>query len=210
MRMLTIGLMAALATMAAAPSAEAAVLEFSCITPNAAAECAAGESQFAVEVIAGSGDQVGFVFTNVGANASSITDVYFDDGTLLGIASIASSPGVTFTQLASPRNLPGGASISPAFETTADFSADSSPPVQPSGVNPGESLTIYFNLQGGGTLADVLAELADGRLRIGIHGQGFANGGSASFVNVPLPEPGSLALLAAAAGLAALRRRARS
>ncbi len=38
---------------------------------------------------------------------------------------------------------------------------------------------------GGMTVADVLQDLADGTLRIGIHVQGYASGGSESLVNVP-------------------------
>ena len=80
--------------------------------------------------------------------------------------------------------------------------------MQPNGVNPGEMVTIIFNLQSGGSLQDVLDELSDGRLRIGIHVQGYASGGSEAFVNTPLPEPGTLALLGAGLlGLALAGRR---
>ena len=67
---------------------------------------------------------------------------------------------------------------------------------------------ITFDLQNGGTLQDVLDDLADGRLRIGLHAQGFAGGGSESFVNTPLPEPSAGSLLVGAAlAFAALRKR---
>lgn len=154
------------------------------------------------------GSQVSFTFTNAGPSAASITDIYFDDGTLLGIASIANGSGVSFSMPATPGNLPAGNNASPAFVATAGFTADSLPPVQPNGVNPGETVAIVFDLLSGGSLADVLAELADGRLRIGLHVQGFASSGSESFVNTPLPEPGALALLALAVAALALRRRA--
>ena len=174
------------------------------ITANNVANAGTGQTQLTVEVIELGGNRVAFRFNNSGPFASSITDTYFDDGTLLGIASITSSSGVVYQQNAKPSDLPGGASISPAFETTAGFSADSDPPVQPNGVNPGEWLEIVFNLQSGGTYADVIHELnlglglapgsdPEGTLRIGIHVQGFANGGSESFINggvVPEPATG--------------------
>jgi hypothetical protein len=199
----------------AAPAYAGLILGFDNVTSNSAADVATGEAQLFVEVNDLGGNQVSFRFFNTGPNASSITDVYFDDGTLLGIASISDSGGgVAFSQGASPGNLPGGATIN--FNTSAGFSADSDPPVQPNGVNPGEWLTIVFNLINGQTYADTINALnlslaspgtdVFGGLRIGIHVQGFAGGGSESFVNNgpprQVPEPGSLALLGA--GLLAL------
>ena len=66
-------------------------------------------------------------------------------------------------------------------------------PAQPNGVNPGESLGIVFDLIGGQAFADTIAALADGGLRIGIHVQGFEDGGSESFVNNGPTEPGTIA-----------------
>ncbi|MBX9793296.1 MAG: hypothetical protein K2Y02_03245 [Burkholderiaceae bacterium] len=98
-----------------ATSAQAAMTsyEFGCITPGLTTECAAGAAQFFVEVYDPSSasiaaNQVLFKFRNVGPAASSITDVYFDDGTLLGIANVLNHGGVDFSQGASPANLPGG------------------------------------------------------------------------------------------------------
>jgi hypothetical protein len=68
-------------------------------------------------------------------------------------------------------------------------------------------LGIVFDLQGGGTFADILAELTNGDLRIGLHVQGFTGGGSESFVNNPIPEPTTALLFGLGlAGLAARRR----
>ena len=204
--------------------AQAVTFGFYNITGNNADDAAIGEAQLFVDVTDPSGEenllatQALFTFRNIGPDDSSICDVYFDDGTLLGIASIDnSSLGVSFSQDADPGNLPGGNTVSPVFETSTEpffampLSADSDPRVQPNGVNPEEYLGILFDLQSDGTFADVLTELQDATLRIGIHVQGFAliegeeEEGSESFINtdeegfIPphsVPEPATMVLLA--------------
>jgi len=190
---------------------------FDNITNNIAGDAAIGEAQLFVEVTA-VGGQVLFTFTNTGPLASSICDVYFDDGVLLSIAGlidadegVGGDAGVDFTQLASPGNLPGANNASPPFVTTLGFSADSDPPVQPMGVNPGESLGILFDLQGGKVYSEVLDDLEDGTLRIGIHVQGFATGGSESFVNNGvIPAPGAILLGGIGVALVGWLRRRRT
>ncbi len=182
-----------------ASPAWAVLYGFQNITGNNSTNAAIGESQLFVDVTA-SGSAALFTFSNTGPLASSITDVYFDDGALLRIASLINNTSggvqVKFSTGASPRDLPGGNSIDPKFDTTEPnkwFAADSdsgNPGVMVNGVNPGETLGVVFSLDSGKGLSDVLADLADGGLRIGIHVQGFANGGSESFVNNnPVPEP---------------------
>ncbi|MBE0534952.1 MAG: hypothetical protein IH624_04720 [Phycisphaerae bacterium] len=174
---------------------------FECISNNKAADAAIGEAQLFVDVSDYGSGQVLFTFRNTGPSASSITAVYFDDGTLLGIASIINGSGVKFSQGATPGNLTGGNAI--GFNTTAGFLADSDSPVQPNGVNPEEQLGIVFNLVADQKYSDVLSALelglaqggVDGSLRIGIRVQGFDGGGSESFVNGPsIPAPGALLL----------------
>ena len=197
----------------AAPASAGPIYTFSCITNNGPGDCAAGEAQLSMEV---SDDGVGFVgftfFNDVGV-ASSIADIYFDDGTLLGISSIVDSgAGVAFSSPASPGNLPAGNDASPQFETTANFSADSDSPVLSNGVNSStEWVKIMFSLQSGGTYQHVIDELANGKLRVGLHVQGFEGTNmSESFINnpTPVPEPGTLVLLGAGLTcLASVRRR---
>lgn len=75
------------------PVAQGAVTYgFEAITNNNAADVGIGESQLAVEVFDRSGLAI-FKFTNVGRQASSITDIYFDDE--LGLLSRFARPGPT-------------------------------------------------------------------------------------------------------------------
>lgn len=207
-----------------ASPASALILSFENISANSVGDAAIGEAQLFVDITDPGSNRVSFRFFNTGPLASSITDVYFDDGTLLGIAQlidaddgIGGDAGVDFSQGASPPNLPAANNVTPAFQTTAGFLADSDPPAQPNGVNPGEQLIVIFDLLAGKTFADTLAALdlggATGGLRIGIHVQGFASGGSETFVNngrVTVPEPGTLGLMSIGLlgiGFAVRRRR---
>jgi hypothetical protein len=220
--MLLLAFAAVLAFSAAPAQADTVTLGFYNITNNKAADAATGEAQLFVDVIKydqyGDGtiigpDQVAFKFRNTGPNASYISDIYFDDGALLGIAQVVNGTGVDFKSPANNENLPGGNDIDPKFKTTSGFSAQNDSGAA-NGVNPGEFVDIIFDLKDSKTYADVIAALAlpiprtiapepDNWLRIGIHVQGFPPppgstvGGSESFVNNPVPLPGAVLLLGA-------------
>lgn len=219
----------------------AATYGFKNITHNNASAAAIGEAQIQMEVSrAGTFwvgeqqyEQVAFKFINSGLNACSITDIYFDDGTLLEIAGITASSGVQFGIVATPGNLPGGKlyDFNPEYNDNpeARFSADSEAPVVPNGVNPGEWVSIVYTLQPSKDLNAVIAALAlgngaeydiTGALRVGVKVQGFGNGASEGFLNgglvpqtggslPPVPEVTTTAGLLGLAflGLAGFRRR---
>jgi hypothetical protein len=165
-------------------------------------------------------NEVLFIFSNSGTTPSSITDIYFDDGALLGIADIINGgSGVSFGYPANPGNLPGPTNVYPTFETSGSgtdyFSADSNPSVQPNGVNPGESVGILFTLQTGRTFQNVIDAINVGfdptayytgsgtydgwespNLRIGIHVQGIGSESySQTYILTPVPGAVILGLL---------------
>jgi hypothetical protein len=192
--------------------ANAAFFIFNQITENGSSSV---ESQLFVDVTAKGTEQVQFSFRNVGPVESSITDVYFDDGSLLGISSlidkddgVGGHSGVDFSRGANPPDLPGGDQI--GFHVTAGFLADSDAPVSHNGVNPEEWLGILFNIQNGRSFDDVLSELRGGSIRIGLHVQAIDGGRSESFVNdpTPVPIPAAIWLMAPGLlGLAVLRKK---
>jgi len=199
----------AVAFLLGAPGASALTLGFDCLTGNEAGDCAIGESQLSVEVSDLGGGSVLFHFRNAGPEASAISEVYFDDGSLLALSTLTSGPGVDFRPDANPPDLPGGDLADPDFEVTEGFLAESSEPPPKNGVGPEEWLKIEFELQDGRVFGDVLDDLESGALRIGIHVIGFDSGGSESFLNEgQVPEPGAALLLGgAAAGVAARQLR---
>jgi hypothetical protein len=199
------------------------------ITNNVPSDVDVAEQLFVDVLDPGTPDQVLFWFRNEGPTTSFIDEVYFDDGTLLKLAGIidaddtalASPPapnvghsGVDFTQDAldpvKPKDLPGGESISPKFDVTALFSADSdSPGTGKDGVDQTEWLGIVFDLYSGKTYTDVINDLNSGALRIGLHVQGIGTDGkSDSFVN-SIPDPVAVLLLGSACliGFAGARRK---
>jgi hypothetical protein len=150
-------------------------------------------------VVSSGPDVVDFTFYNESLINSSVAGIYFDDGSLLGIAAITNGPGTSFSQSATPSDLPGGAKVDPPFVTTDEFCIDGDPPESHNGVNPVELgsplewVRVGFELINGGTLLSVVDELYSGELRIGVHVVALPDGSSESAVNTP--EPGTFILL---------------
>jgi hypothetical protein len=149
----------------------ASTYSFSAITSTNTDNVDIAESQIAVDVTAVDTDKVSFKFTNSIGEACSITDVYFDDGSLLGISEIVpSDEEVDFSALANPAEFPAAKDADPDFETTVGFSVDSNSPAPANGVDHSDEwLQIIFDLQDSRVFMDVIDDLADGSLRVGIH-----------------------------------------
>jgi hypothetical protein len=187
----------------AAFAAQAAIsYSFGCITFNSGGNCSAGSTQLNLTLSDGGNGIANFLFSNTGPQASSITDIYFDwkaPELALTEGAFTQSTGVSFGWGATPVNLPGGNTI--AF--SSDLGLDSNVPTQPSGINPGEWLNIAF----AGSFAELAEGLHSNTLQVGLHVQGFSNGGSESFVSVPEPAVYALLLVGVPLFGFAIRRR---
>jgi hypothetical protein len=189
------------AMLTALTPAHAVTWGFQNITNNSGIASAVG-GQLTVDVESVGTTGASFTFSNSGPVASSITDIYFvNDPLLFGGTNIVNGTGVSFSAGATPPGLPGGAPF--GFDASATvFSADSDSPVQPNGVNPGESVTIILSLLGGVDFGDVINAVLGGTLRLGLHVQGIDGSDSDSYITAATPLPGAIPLFAT--GLAAL------
>ena len=184
--------LAAVVLMLAVLSASADyIYSFKNVSANSVADAAIGESQLSFTVSEFGSDQVLFTFANAGPAPSSICDIYFDDDAVSLIFNDFQYPtaGVKFTIGATPPDLPSGGSFS------SDYSYDSDSPVQPNGINPGESLGLLFTLANNIDFNSIISSLNSRDIQVGIHVQGFADEGSESFIN-KVPEPASVSFLA--------------
>src|SRR5258708_37097830 len=209
---LTIISLLAGAAMLVASNANAITYGFAKITANGNPDVS---SQLSVDVTSGGSGLVSFQFFNNVGIASSISEIYFQDG-LLGAPSITESAGVVFQVGAPPASLPGGNLASPPFVTSVMFDSSSDNPQVTKGVNAStEWVTLTFGL---GSFADITAidnALSARTLRIGLHVPGYVAGTTESYVNGGpierslVPDGGStVALLGfALVGVDFLRRR---
>ena len=171
------------------------------ITGNSAVNTATGEAQLTLDVTDLGSNQALFTLSNSGPLASSITQIYFDNdsGVLLSIDSLVEDTNnVNFSDTSGSGNLPGGNTVIPAFPKPPDFAVTADPPPSSNGINPTEELGIIFDIDSGINFNDLLTDIEIGGVRVGIHVQAFADGGSESFITGPppviIPAPGAVAL----------------
>jgi hypothetical protein len=156
------------------------------------------------EVTDAGDDKVMFKIRNESTINCVIAKVCFDDGALLGIADVNNGPDTDFKQPAKQDNLPAGNELDPPFVTTDEFSVGPENEPPHNGINPGEWLEITFDLKDGFDYQDVLDQLDDLSLRIGVHVIAFPDGSSESAVT---PEPATVAVLGLGTVLLCIRKR---
>jgi len=191
-------LLAGVCLLILATPAQATFFNFINITGNNPTDAAIGEAQLMVDITEVNPGHIQFTYMNIGPLYCSITDIYVEDQNKIfsKIDTIFNVPGlVEFSKNPKPGNLPGGKELSTPFKAVGALSLDSDPPTRHMGIDPGETLNIIYDLNNGLVLDNVINEISQNNLRIGIHVQGFESGGSESYVITHLPEPTSLALL---------------
>lgn len=135
--------------------------------------------------------QARFEFHNESIMDSTVKSIYFEDGVLDGIAGFEFGSDTLFEETKKPGNLPAGSNLSSKFVTA--YSADAIPPAPFTGIGPGQELTIIMDLDEGAGLEDLIGQINDNSLRIGIHVIALPDGSSFSAVSVP--EPSTIVIL---------------
>jgi hypothetical protein len=206
-----------MATALTASPAQAFRLSLSNISGKSATNALTGQNQLFIDVTDALGGEnaaatsVLFKISNVGTQASSITQINFDNSTVLKSASTItdSGTGVDFSRSTKAMNLAAGNTVN----FNSDFSFKSNGSVSQMGVNPNEWVSILFNLNTGKTLQSVIMDLQKGDLRLGMHVQAFGDGGSEAFVSQPFkvsstpPPPKKVPEASSAMGLMLLAGR---
>lgn len=168
---------------------------FDRITANSTVDIA---GQLSVDIYE-KGQNVAFEFVNNGPVASSISEIYFYDGALLDMYSIDDScSGVDFEDLGAntnPSSLPG---YNPDPALLVVLSATEATNPEPAyGIKPGDWLTVVYTLQTGKTYQDLVANLANGEVVVGIHVKSIEqSGGGTASDSFITPEPTTMALMA--------------
>ncbi|MEN6575243.1 MAG: hypothetical protein ABFD90_02780 [Phycisphaerales bacterium] len=158
-----------------------------------------------VSPVADAPTQVSFTFFNSAATSSDVAEIYFEDGTLLGMVSIANA-GTTFREGSEPKWLPAGENLDPAWRKSRNFSADVDVGQETDPLDAGtDSVEFIFDLLDGQEYDDVIAAIVAGlepgpwvgdssRLRMGLHVRSIGGTGESDSFSIVVPVPGAVLL----------------
>jgi hypothetical protein len=177
-----------LTAFAGMAQAQATTGSFDCITDNSTASCSQGESTLSWDW---DGTSLFRIFNAVGGGY--VSEVYFDLGAGMDASFnlAASSSGVSFTDGARPRRLPGGNAV--GFTSDEGFDSNNG---RREGINGGEHAAFMVTGTGGSF-----------GFMSGLHVRSLTGGESESFVTEttpitpPIPEPSTYALMLAGLGV---------
>ena len=180
------------------------VYEFAYISGDSPGSAVA--SQLSLEVTSGGGDIVNFTYKNDGSGTpipSSLTDIYIDDGILKDLTIIDDDPGVDF-EIDNVENCVFYPSYGISFVVDQYLSASNYGNQSITGINPGESLTLQYSLQGVEFYELINAINNQQDLKIGIKVKSIDMGPgtdySTEFILVPLPATILLGMLGLGVG----------
>jgi len=135
-----------------------------------------------------------FTFSSRVPGIFPITDIYFNDGRLMGIAVDMGlgndsdvEPNGGISRLANNSHILSPDNQSTTIHVSRDFLIDKNPITPQSSYDQRESLAIVFDLQAGMGFADIICAVRDGSLRIKIKAQGPQAGDSRTLVNDSVP-----------------------
>jgi hypothetical protein len=180
---------------------------FECITDNSATNCAAGEAQLAATLVESGADAL-LTLTMTGPANGVVEQLWIDSLLVTGVSFDGSTEGgiVAFGDGVTGGNLPGGNPV--GFDSDWNIAAEHPGPKYGIGRHNQDDVSpqgAAFLIRYDGDFAELLADL-----KIGVHVIGFDRGSSEAFTSIPVPEPGSFALVSLGLTTIIAARRQRS
>jgi hypothetical protein len=168
-------------------------LGFRNITGNESCAGAGRQPRYFLDVVDTGERRVMFLFSNREQDASSITDIFFNDAELFSISvqikpitDVRENPSPAIPCLTTDHHyVPEPYHDSTSFQFIKSGLIAVDPDTTHCGINRDESLGIVFNLQAGVTLADIICALGNKELNIGIKVRGDQPDACSILINEP-------------------------
>ena len=212
LKTIIVSLAAVLSACAPVQAQATLTCDFLNITNNNAVNAVIGEVQLSIDITGVNNNIARFTFSNTGPADSVIAKIYFEDTSgLMDFHSFDTfEPGIQFKKIKKHLNLPGG--NEPFVDFTESYGFAAKRPAPQNGIGPGESLGILFSLEDT-DFTNLVNNIQEGQVRIGVQTISFPDGGSESFINycpgdnVLIPAPAAFTLCLIGTTFAAFLRR---